>query len=393
LFAGIGLFLFTLVLVAALLLSGAGNDNDDDPGVIAGQPTSTPTLEASPTSEANQVIAPTATTEVTAPTPPSITPTTAAVIDPTATEEVEAPTEEPVEEPTEEPTEPPTEDTEPAVGEFGELPPAEIPSGGLGRPTDLEYQLDLSLAIVPTEAPVYQLGWPDRTVEDVAVLAESLGIVGEVSEEGAGIYRVSGEGGSLYVTPGIVQYVGGATAEGTLEDDDVLLANARAWLLDNGLVQADIGDGFITSRDDASGVATAVFSTVDPAPILAAYPSARVTIGPGGAVMEAYVRWPSGYSVASYPLREANAVWSEVQAGYGYYEADLSGYSGEGVLSGTLTVTNISLAYSTAGNPAGNSYLVPVMVFSGEIRPADQDVLIPISIYVAAVQGESAPRG
>ena len=246
-----------------------------------------------------------------------------------------------------------------------QLPPVEIPSGGLARAADVSYELGLSLD-VPSEAEVYQLLWPERTADDVATIATSLGIDGDVADQGDGVFSVDGDGGSLYVAPDVVQIsLDPAAANGGLADDATSIDAARTWLLENSLVGDDIGDGSVISKDANAARATVYFSTDAASPLLAAYPSARVTVGPGGAIYEAYVKWPAELRHRQLRTFSADDLWAAVQAGQGYLEADLSSIPGEGPVSGTLTVTNVSIAYSTAGGDGGE-YLAPIIVFSGE---------------------------
>jgi hypothetical protein len=404
----IGLFVVMLLVVGALLMTG-GDDPAAD-GDMAGAVGSTPsgdsnTTGGTPSPESDGARA----TEVAQSTPPaglaaataSITAATATAgsSDASATQPPDGPaTEQAVPtvelEATEQspPDEAPTE--EPVIGEFGELPPPQLVSGGLARPLTLQYQLDVSLATAPTSAPVYLLLWPDWSVDGAAALAASLGIDGEVVDQGGGSYQASGSTGDLFIAPGVVQYISGVgPPDGTIDNDGSLIATARQWLLDTGLVGADVGDGSILGRDEASQRAVVAFKPIDPSPMLAFVPSATVTLGPGGVVREANVRWPDNYAVSDYGLRSVDELWNEVLAGEGAIEADLTVVPGEGALTGTLTVHTISIAYSYAGSPAGDEYLVPLMVFSGDARLGEFDLSVPVSIYLPAVFGQAAPRG
>jgi hypothetical protein len=281
----------------------------------------------------------------------------------------------------------------PSEGEFGALPPVEIPSGGLARPLTLSYELGLSLDDIPSAADVYQLQWPERTADDVTSMATAIGIEGNVEDQGDGVFSVDGDGGSLYVAPDVVQIsLDPKPANGGPADDATLVDAARTWLLDSGLAGDDIGDGSVINKDADAARATVYFSTDAASPLLAAYPSARVTVGPEGAIYEAYVKWPSDYGIATYQLSSADDLWAAVQAGQGYLEADLSSVPGEGPVSGTLTVTSVSLAYSTAGGD-GAEYLAPIVVFSGEAVLDESGTSVPVSVYLPAVAGQSAPRG
>jgi hypothetical protein len=400
LFVGVGLFIATLLVLGLVLASG---DDDSEPP-LAGNATSTATREAQATATAGGSSATPQPTELgqataTSTAPPAVSTQSEPV--PTDTPEPGEPTPEP--EPTapeeiatetpagvpEEPTTPP----EPISGEFGVLPPAEIPSGGLSRDLQLQYELGFGLEEIPTEASVYMMQWPARTADDVAALAEQLGIGGEVVDEGGGNFTVEGDGGSLFVTNETVQFVGNVRAQGTLEDDATLAVIAQSWLLDNGLVGPEVDGGTLVSRDDAAGRATFAFTPSEPSPLLAAYPSARVTVGPGGAVYEAFVRWPAAYAVAAYPLRPADDVFNAVQLGQGFIEADLSAVPGEGPLTGTMVISAVSVIYSTAGSGSDAQFLVPVFVFTGEAQLVEVGLSVPISIYIAAASSEAGPTG
>lgn len=391
LFLGVGLFVVTLIVLGAVLFASRG----DSPTPTAAAQIATSTPRPSPSAALAATATKPAATRTATQAAATATPEDATATDePTDTpdESTATPTVEPATD-TPEPTDvAPTE--APASGEFGVLPPAEIPSGGLGRDLTLQYDLNVSLDSAPTEASVYELQWPDRTSADVAALAANLGIQGDVADQGGGNYIVDGAGGTLNVAPETVQIgLQHDKASGALEDDATLVDNARSWLLDMGLVTADIGDGSVTGKDTNAQRATVVFTTSEPTPLLAAYPSARVTLGPGGAVFEAYVKWPASYDVATYPLADANTLWAAAQSGQGYIEADLSGVPGDGPVTGTLSVTNLSLAYSTAGSDSAHEFLAPIMVFSGEAQLDGVDMTVPVSIYVPAVAGQAAPRG
>lgn len=408
---GVGLFVITLLVLGALLIAGGGNDTSGGNnagatptatrpaspaamlGVVTRTPTSAPreTATGFPTQQA-RVAAPTDTTAADVPTETAVTTPTASEAAPTA--EDAGPTATAAEAPTGTPTAEPTPTSEPpAVGEFGELPPVEIPSGGLTRSLRLQYQLGVSLDTAPTEGAVYQLVWKTWSAAEVAALGSNLGIQGKAADLGGGSFRLEGTGGSVFISPAATQVVRStAPVTSALEDDATLIANARAWLLNNGLVSADIGAGAVQSRDEAAARASVYFKAAEPTPLLAAYPSARVTIGPAGEVLEAYIKWPGGYQAATYQLRAPDALWNAAQTGQAFIEADLSGVPGSGPLTGTLTVTSISLAYSVASGATGD-YLVPVIVFSGEARLTESDASVPVSIYVPAVAGQAAARG
>jgi hypothetical protein len=58
-----------------------------------------------------------------------------------------------------------------------------------------------------------------------------------------------------------------------------------------------------------------------------------------------------------------------------------------------LTVYDISLAYSYAGSPGSDEYLVPLVIFSGEATINETGDVVPVSIYVSAIAGQATPQG
>ncbi|HVX31228.1 MAG TPA: hypothetical protein VHA53_12175 [Nitrolancea sp.] len=284
-----------------------------------------------------------------------------------------------------------TPEPTPLVGDYGPLPPADIPSGSSGGgQVQLNYHLNMSLQEVPQQAPVYQLQPRVWSADDAASLTQSLGITGDVQDQGNGSFRASGNG-ELYISNSLVQYIappGGAsgtpTSGGTLPDNATLVQTARSWLLQRDLLGASIGPGSVTSRDEANGVAQVQFKPVEPDALLSAIPSANVTIGASGAVTEAFVRWPAAMPRSTYGLRSASALWQDASSGRGYIEIN----SGGAAVSGDATITSASLAYTTAGDPGTQQYLVPLVVFEGQVSDGT-----PIKIYVSAVGAQAAPRG
>jgi hypothetical protein len=353
--------------------------------------TSTPAA-ATPTGAAGIAVQapPTETATPTTPAPTATVVTEAAPTPTTAEETVTVDEPEPTEAPVEEATAP----TEPVIGEFGELPPAQIVSGGLTRELSLTYELAVSPSDMPSTAPVYLLLWPQRALEDVEAIAAGAGIDGLVEDLGGGNFQAIGSTGELYVSPTVVQYVSAVEApSGEVADDATLASIAQTWLLDIGLVSGDVDSGTVVARDDEAGRAVVLFKPVQPSPLLAVTPSATVTLGSDGTILEANVRWPESYAGSDYGLRSGDELWNEVLAGEGSIEADLSGVPGDGPVSGTVTVTAVSIAYSYAGSPAENEYLVPIVMYSGEAVLDDSGAIVPVSIYVPAVYGESAPSG
>jgi hypothetical protein len=129
----------------------------------------------------------------------------------------------------------------------------------------------------------------------------------------------------------------------------------------------------------------------NPSPLLAAYPSASVTIGPEGNVREANIQWPVDYAASTYGMKSLDEVWNRVVASQGAIEADLADVPGDGPITAALNVTDVGVAYSLASGSQGD-YLVPLMVFSGTAT-SDDGTSFPVSIYISAVQGESSAAG
>lgn len=400
---GLGVFACAIVVVGAVLILGGG----DDPPATASEltnatatrtvaiipPMSSSTPEQS--AQAASTLQPTATGETQAPE-------TGESADATATPEPapELPEETATPEdggPEDEPTEEPVVEGEPTVappaGDFGTLPPADVPSGGLGRDLVLEFDLAIGEADLPAEATVYHMLWAAHTSESVSALAASLGVSGDVTGSD-GNFRVDGEDGTLAISGQSVQYLyGGKVPPVELEDDATLIAAASDWLLSNRLVLDDLGPGAVIGRDELGARVSVVFYATDPDTLLSVYPSARLTLGPGATILEAYVIWPSGYESSIYGLRSLDDLMGDLYDGRAFVEADLSGVPGNGQVLGSMTITSVALAYSTAGSSAVGQFLTPVVVFSGEAFLSESGQSIPVSLYVPAVFAQDAPRG
>jgi hypothetical protein len=289
----------------------------------------------------------------------------------------------------------------PLVGDYGELPSADIPSGTPGSSRlQLEYHLNMSLQEIPQQADVYQLQPRDWSQADVENLAKSLGITGDVEDQGNGSFKASGNG-DLYISRSLVQYIapkGGAsgtpTSSQALPSNDALVQTARGWLIQQNLLGAAIGPGTVVNRDEKQNVAQVQVKPVEPDQLLSVIPSANVTLDGGGNVLEAYIRWPASMPRSTYGLRSAADLWGDASKGAGYIEIDDSQLpTGSNALQGQATITSTSIAYTTAGAPETKQYLVPLVVFEGQATVNGADAPIPIKIYVPAVGAQAAPRG
>lgn len=290
----------------------------------------------------------------------------------------------------------------PVVGDYGELPSADIPSGTPGsRRLALTYHLNMSLQQIPRQADVYLLQPRSWKPADAEKLAKSLGITGAIQDQGNGSFKASGNG-DLYISTSLVQYIaprggstsGTPTASQPLPGNDALVQTARGWLIQQNLLGAAIGPGSVVSRDEHTNIAQVLVKPVEPSQLLSALPSANVTLDGAGHVLEAYVRWPASMPRSSYGLRSAADLWADATKGLGYIEIDDTALPpGTGSLSGEATITSSSLAYTTAGAPETKQYLVPLVVFEGQVTVAGASAPIPIKIYVPAVGAQASPRG
>lgn len=294
----------------------------------------------------------------------------------------------------------PSPSADPAAGESEiaeQIPPADLPTGNL-RQLDLRIDaaLDADLDDAPTEADVYSLAPPAYSADEVADLAEGLGIDGEVEDRGNDSFVVSGNG-DLFVSPLLVQYLSSSTP--TLADlpgDEEAIDFARDWLREVGLAPADLGEGEISSRTAAVGRVSVVFRPAEPAPILTADPNITVVVGPEGVVLEAGVRWFDISVAERYLLRPAEDAWREVEASNAYIEATFNDaeLADGATVEGNATYTDISIAYNTAGPLEGPRYLVPIFVFTGEIEAtAGAEGTSEIRAYVPAIVTEDTPVG
>lgn len=393
---GVSIFLAAFVLILDRIR------DDDDGGNVAVVATATSTVPSeslAPTTSGGDPsttnlpgVTPTPpprpTSELVAPSP---SPTNEPVADQaTATPEPEeVPTEEP-----EPPIEEPTEAPEPPAGEFGDLPPALLPSGGVSGTLALTYELGMSLTDLPVSSWVYALEWPIYSIDEVAVSAQNLGLFGDVVEQGVGVYRVDSDSGSLFVSPAeIVFAAAGFDSTGELPDDATAISAAAGWLATSGFTGSNMDGGAVISRDDELGRIVVIFRPVEPAPNLAPSPSATVSIGPGGVVLEARVNWPSSLGAAEYALRPPDELWQLLIEGYGYLDADISGVAADGGLTGTAVITDYSFAFTLAGSPANQQYLVPLVVFLGSATIDQTGDVVPVEIAVPSVNQQAGPLG
>ena len=108
--------------------------------------------------------------------------------------------------------------------------------------------------------------------------------------------------------------------ENELPDDETALGYAREWLRTAGLLPNNVDDGTVVSRSEETQRVIVQFIPLEPENLVAAYPSAVVTIGPNGEVIEASVRWPVIDRYDIYQLREPTDAWAEVASGEAFLD-------------------------------------------------------------------------
>jgi hypothetical protein len=285
----------------------------------------------------------------------------------------------------------------PASSELtSELPPPDLPtSNQQGFQFEIDSDSRIDLDAVPREAAVYQLNWKEPTARRTERIAENLGIEGEINDRGNGTFDIQGEQ-ELYVSSGLVQFFSpDQPEEGELPDDEAAIGFAREWLRTAGLLPNNVDEGEVVSRSEETNRVIVQFIPLEPENLIAAYPSAVVTIGPNGEVIEASVRWPEIDRYDIYQLRDPKDAWAEVSSGEAFLDVQLpEGVADDqGVVKGKATYSTIDIGYTTAGLPGGDQYLQPVYIFVGRFVPEGDDSSYRIRAYVSAVANSGAPVG
>ena len=369
-------------------VSGTGTSTS---GSILGLATATPDTSGATTPAGQQpaTMAPTNTSAAVEPTS-----TSESTDEPTDTPEDEEPTSEPVESDPEPTATEPTQSEipeAPAEGDFGQLPAVQIVSGGLSRNFELTYDLQLDLSAMPTSGAVYQLLWSALDEDTAAGVVAAILPDATLTEQGEG-WQASGSGGSISLQAGSVQFVGVESDATDIPDDESAIQAASDWLLTTGLAGGNLREAGVIARDDDFGRVVVQVKPADPTPLLAFLPSATITVGLGGTVVEANVRWPSDLIPADYTLRTGDQVWNDVLAGRGAIEADLSSLAPSGALSAEIGINDVTLAWSYASGENGE-FLIPVVAFHGTLTILETGEQVPVSIYLPAVASEESAQG
>ncbi|MDW8060378.1 MAG: hypothetical protein RMK01_09920 [Thermomicrobium sp.] len=307
------------------------------------------------------------------------------------------------------------------VGDFGELPAPNLPQTAFppGQ-VQLAYEAAFDLATIPREAPVYRLVPPDWDEARVAELARDLGIEGSVERTGAGSLVVRSTAGQLIVTGFTVQYQAAEPAASpspttsetvptptaansltpstaaetpSLPPDTVLIDAARSWLERHRLVTTPLGPGVVRERLPALGIAIVTFGPAEPTPVLSAVPGATLAVAFDGTVRQAFVAWPRAMESSPYSLRPPEALWQDVVSGRGTLEIDEETLARASLpLRGTARIAEAELAWVDAGQGT-TRYLTPVVRFRGTATFAGLPEPVTVTVTVAAVAAQAAPRG
>ena len=278
-----------------------------------------------------------------------------------------------------------------------QLPPADLPTmNPQGYVFELDATFSGSLSNVPDEAPVYAMHFPEHNAEEAAEIARKFGVDAELQDQGGRTFSAEGENGSVFITPGLVQFISAQEVpEGDLPSDEQAVASAREWLRQVGMLPANVGEGTVETRVDDPPRMVVSFKPVKPAPILSATPNITVTLGPEATVLETSLRWATLSEGDLYQLRGAEAAWAEVEGRRSYLEVALPSEEFEpgSVITGTAEYTDVSIAYTSSGIPGEAQFLQPVYVFTGTITPSGSDTPYPITAYVPGLVNSQQPVG
>lgn len=277
-----------------------------------------------------------------------------------------------------------------------QLPAADLPTmNEQGFSFELESSFTGSLDEVPTEAQVFEMTpatWDPASVQDIAT---RLSIDGPVDDQGGGTFAAQGNG-SLFVTPGLVQYISAAPLpDGNLPSDDQATAFAREWLRQTQLLPGNIGDGSIVAKVDNPSRVIVSFKPLQPEMLLSSDPSITVTMGPKGSIVEASFRWADLSAGDTYRLRGADAAWIEVSERRSYLQATIPADTipAGTTITGKAVYSTVALAYTSSGVPGERQYLQPVYVFTGTMTPDGSATSFPISAYVPGLINSQQPVG
>ncbi|HYH11762.1 MAG TPA: hypothetical protein VD789_05335 [Thermomicrobiales bacterium] len=276
-----------------------------------------------------------------------------------------------------------------------QLPPVDLPTmNAMGYVFELDSSWE-GTAGTPEELPVHEFSPTTYTEEQVTEIAESLGIDGEIESQGEGTFAVAGNG-SLFTTPGLLQYVSGEEApDEEMPDDDAAVAFARDWLRTSGLLPANSDDGAVIATIENPARKIVEFKPASPSPLLSSTPGLTVTVGPGGAVLEARVSWASMNQGDVYRLRPVDDAFNQIATRLSYLDVTLpeDQFPQGSTITGTATYDTVSIAYSTSGVQGEMQFIQPVYVFEGTVTPEGSEESYDIVAYVPAIVTSLQPVG
>ncbi len=295
-----------------------------------------------------------------------------------------------------------------ATAQDGTPPPSgetelasQLPAVDLPTMNEMSYTFEIDSSwngsgSTPAELPVYQFSGKTYTEDEVKQVAETLDVGDDVTSQGDGTFTVTGNG-SLYTTPGMLQYVSDADVddEAEMPSDESAIAAAREWLRTTNLLPANIGDGEIAARIDSPARLVVAFKPANPSPLLSSTPGITVTVGPGTQVLEARLAWADIAEGDMYRLRGEEDAFTMVASRQSYLSLKLpqEQYPQGTVVTGTASYDSVSIAWTTSGVMGDAQYLQPVYVFSGTFTPAEGDGTHPIVAYVPAIVTGLQPVG
>lgn len=292
------------------------------------------------------------------------------------------------------------QDGTPPPGGDSEIAP-QLPVVDLPTMNAMGYRFELDSSwngsgSTPADLPVYEFTGKTYTEDEVRQVAERLEVGDELTSQGEGTFTVTGNG-SIYTTPGMLQYVSGAELDGEAElpSDESAIAAAREWLRTANLLPANIGDGEIAARIDSPARLVVAFTPANPSPLLSSTPGITVTIGPGNTVLEARLAWADINQGDVYRLRGEEDAFSMVATRQSYLDLTLpqEQFPQGSTITGTARYDSVTIAWASSGVMGNPQYLQPVYVFTGTYTPAEGDGSYPITAYVPAIITGLEPVG
>lgn len=277
-----------------------------------------------------------------------------------------------------------------------QLPAVDLPTmNSQGFVFELKSSYDGMPSGPPADAPIYAMKQQTTDAAQAKAIAGKLGVEGDLKDEGNGTYSMSGKG-SLFVTPGLVQYVApGETPAGELSSDQEVIAAAREWMRGKELLPANAGEGTIQAKVGSPARAIVQFQPVTPTPLISSTPNVIVTVGAKGTVLEASWRWADVTQADTYQLRPLDQAFAEVTSKRAYIQAALPSdkFPDGTTIKGKAVYSSVSLAYASSGVPGEQQYLQPVYVFRGKLTPEGLDTSFSVTSYVPGLANSNQPVG